>query len=182
MNKTTEKVIVAGFGGQGVMLLGQILSYAATEEALNTVWIPSYGPETRGGTANCSVVISKENINSPVVSSCDALIALNEPSLKKFEGKVKPGGVIITNSGLIKDYDYRDDVDVYAIDASKIALEIGNLKVVNMVALGAYLGANKIFDTPAIEKVFTKIFTGNKTKLIEVNKKALQAGVDATRL
>ena len=181
MTNINEKLIVAGFGGQGVMLLGQLLSYAATEEAYNTVWIPSYGPETRGGTANCSVIISSDEINSPVVSLCDTLIALNEPSLKKFESKVKPGGIIITNSGLIKDYEYRTDVSVYAIDASQMALDIGNLKTINMVTLGAYIGVKKIFTSDQITAIFNKIFTGGKAKLIEVNKKALKVGMDAVK-
>ncbi len=181
MSKVNEKLIVAGFGGQGVMLLGQLLSYAATEEDYNTVWIPSYGPETRGGTANCSVIISSDEINSPVVSMCDTLIALNEPSLKKFESKVKPGGTIITNSGLIKDYDYRSDVTVHAIDASQMALEIGNLKTINMVTLGAYIGAKKIFTPDQITAIFKKIFTGSKEKLIDVNKQALKVGLDAIK-
>ncbi len=181
MNKTTEKLIVAGFGGQGVMLLGQIISYTATEASLNTVWIPSYGPETRGGTANCSVIVSKESINSPVVSECDTLIALNEPSLKKFESKVRQGGTIIVNAGLVKEYSYRDDVTVYPVDASKIALEIGNLKTVNMVALGVYLGATGLFTSDAIEKTFEKIFTGSKEKLIDINKQALKSGIEAAQ-
>lgn len=177
---TNEKIIIAGFGGQGVMLLGQILSYAANEEGLHTVWIPSYGPETRGGTANCSVIISEDPIHSPIVSECDTLIAFNEPSLKKFEGKVKQGGTIIANSGLIpEDHAYPKGVNTYAIDASKMALEIGNLKVVNMVALGAYLKLSGAFETPAIETVFEKLFTEEKAKLIDVNKQALQSGMSA---
>jgi len=176
---TNEKVIVAGFGGQGVMLLGQILAYAANEEGLHTIWIPSYGPETRGGTANCSVVISENPIHSPIVSECDTLIAFNEPSLKKFEHTVKQGGTIIANSGLISDYPYRKDVSSYPIDVSKTALDLGNLKVINIVALGAYLKLSGRFDKQKIETVFEKLFTGDKAKLIDVNKQALDAGMQA---
>ncbi len=175
--KNEEKVIIAGFGGQGVMLMGQILSYAATEEDLNTVWIPSYGPETRGGTANCSVTISKAQINAPVVTAPDTLIAMNEPSLEKFQSKIKKGGLLISNKSLIKDATFRDDIKVIEIDASQTAIDLGNLKVANMVVLGAYLGATKVFEETAIHKVFEKIFTGEKAKLIDLNKQALNAGM-----
>lgn len=174
-----ERLIVAGFGGQGVMLMGQMLSYAANEKDLNTVWIPSYGPETRGGTANCSVTISKQPIHAPVVTEPNTLIALNEPSYKKFADKVKPGGNLIVNSALIKDVSYRDDVNVYEIDAAKIALDLGNLKVANMVILGAYIAITNVFDKDTIFSVFDKIFTGDKAKLIDLNKQALEAGMKA---
>jgi len=174
-----ERVIVAGFGGQGVMLMGQILSYAATEEDLNTAWIPSYGPETRGGTANCSVVISKPRINSPVVSEPDTLIVLNQPSLDKFEKKLKKGGKLLVNKSLIDTKDIRDDVELYAVDCNKIALDIGNLKVANMVMLGAYIALTGIFEKEAIFNVFDKIFTGAKSKLIDLNKQAIEAGIKA---
>jgi len=181
MNKVEERVVVAGFGGQGVMLMGQILSYTATDEDLNTVWIPSYGPETRGGTANCSVTISKEMINSPVIAIPDTIIAMNEPSLKKFEPKLVKNGIALINSSLIKDYAYRDDIQVIEVDINKIALQIGNLKVANMVMLGAYLEATKVFEETAIHQTFEKIFTGDKAKLIELNKQALSAGMDAVK-
>ena len=177
--KNNERVIIAGFGGQGVMLMGQILSYAATAADLNTVWIPSYGPETRGGTANCSVTISKEPINAPVVTEPNTLIALNEPSYKKFVDRVKSGGEMIINSSLIKDVTYREDVKVHEIDAAKIALDLGNLKVVNMVILGAYIEVTKVFDKTEIFEIFDKIFTGDKAKLLDLNKQALEAGMQA---
>jgi len=181
MNKVEEKVIIAGFGGQGVMLMGQILSYTATAQDLNTVWIPSYGLETRGGTANCSVTISKEMINSPVIANPDTVIAMNEPSLRKFEPKLVKDGIALVNTSLIKDYEYRKDIKVIEIDINKIALDIGNLKVANMVMLGAYLEVTKVFEEAAIHEIFTKIFTGNKAQLIELNKQALSAGIDAAK-
>ncbi len=174
-----ERVIVAGFGGQGVMLMGQILSYAATQEDLNTAWIPSYGPETRGGTANCSVVISKARINSPVVSEPDTLIVLNQPSLDKFEKKLKKGGKLLVNKALVDTEKIRDDVELYAVDCNKIALDIGNLKVANMVMLGAYIAMTDMFEKEAIFAVFDQIFTGAKSKLIDMNKQALEAGIKA---
>lgn len=177
MKNNEEKVIIAGFGGQGVMLMGQILSYAATNENVNTIWIPSYGPETRGGTANCSVTISKPMINSPIVTTPDSVIAMNLPSLQKFEKKIKKNGLLLVNSSLIKDHTYRKDIRVIEIDANNLALKLGNLKVANMVMLGAYLEATKVFNKEAIFDVYKKIFTGGKEKLIDLNKEALELGM-----
>lgn len=174
-----EKVIIAGFGGQGVILMGQILSHAATIADLNTTWIPSYGPETRGGTANCAVTIGKERINSPVVSVPDSLVVMNQPSLDKFQKKLKKGGVLIANKSQIPDADYRDDIKVYEVDANKKALEIGNLRVANMVMLGAYIAATGVFSQDEMFAVFEQIFTGKKSELIDLNKQALEAGIQA---
>ncbi|MFP4286381.1 MAG: 2-oxoacid:acceptor oxidoreductase family protein [Candidatus Izemoplasmataceae bacterium] len=177
MKPNEEKLIVAGFGGQGVMLVGQILSYAATNEDLNTVWIPSYGPETRGGTANCSVTIAKAMINSPIITEPDSVIAMNLPSLKKFEPKLKKQGILIVNSSLVKDQTYRKDIKVIEVDANNLALKLGNIKVANMIMLGAYIKASNVFEKEAIFKVFKKIFTGNKEALIGLNQEALQLGM-----
>jgi 2-oxoglutarate ferredoxin oxidoreductase subunit gamma len=171
-----EKVIFAGFGGQGVMLMGQLLSYAATEKDLNTLWFPSYGPETRGGTANCSVTISDEYVNSPVISTPDSIVIMNKPSLAKFQPKLKKGGDVFVNTSLVKDVEYRKDVNVYEIDANNIALELGNLKVANMVVLGAYLAITKVFTEDEVLDILKQKFTGSKANLIEINRKALEAG------
>lgn len=173
-----EKVIIAGFGGQGVMTMGQLLSYCATNKDINTLWFPSYGPETRGGTANCSVTISDAYVNSPVISTPDSLIIMNKPSLEKFMPKLKKGGHLFINSSLIKGEEYRDDVNVYEIDAIKIAKSLGNTKVSNMVVLGAYLAITKLFTIDDIIAVLKVKFTGAKAKLIDVNRKALEAGRD----
>ena len=173
----SERLVVAGFGGQGVMLMGQILSQAATDEGLETVWIPSYGPESRGGTANCFVTISKTPINAPVVTVSDTLIAMNQPSLEKFEKKVKKGGRILVNASLIKEHTYREDVEVLKIPVNAIALELGNLKVANMIMLGAYIGASGVFKPEALEKVFAQKFTAKKAALLNLNKKALIRGI-----
>lgn len=171
-----EKVIIAGFGGQGVMLMGQLLSFAATEKELNTLWFPSYGPETRGGTANCSVTISDQYVNSPVISTPDSIIIMNKPSLSKFEPKLKKGGKLFLNTSLVKDVELRKDVEVFEIDAITIAKELGNEVVANMVVLGAYLAVTKIFTEEEILAILKKKFTGAKAKLIEINQKALEAG------
>lgn len=176
-----EKVIIAGFGGQGVMLMGQLLSYCATEKDINTLWFPSYGPETRGGTANCSVTISDNYVNSPVISTPDSIIIMNKPSLQKFMPKLKKGGHLFVNSTLVIDEEYRKDVNVYEIDANNIALKLGNMKVSNMVVLGAYLEITKIFTIDDIIEVMKHKFTGEKAKLIDINRKALEAGRDAVK-
>ena len=175
----SEKVIIAGFGGQGVMLMGQLLSYTATAKELNTLWFPSYGPETRGGTANCSVTISETNVNSPVISTPDSIIIMNKPSLDKFQPKLIKGGHLFLNSSLVKDVEVRDDINVHNIAANDIAMKLGNLKVANMVMLGAYLEVTKVFDPETVLEILKKKFTGTKAALIEINKKALEAGKQA---
>lgn len=172
----SEKVIVAGFGGQGVMLMGQLLSFAATEKDINTLWFPSYGPETRGGTANCSVTISETYVNSPVISTPDSIMIMNKPSLAKFQPKLKKNGHCFVNTSLVKDVEYREDINVHEVDANDIALKLGNLKVANMVMLGAYLAITKVFTEDEIIGIMKKKFTGSKAALIDINRKALEAG------
>ncbi|MEC9484555.1 MAG: 2-oxoacid:acceptor oxidoreductase family protein [Candidatus Izemoplasma sp.] len=176
-----EKVIIAGFGGQGVMLMGQLLSYVATKKDINTLWFPSYGPETRGGTANCSVTISEDPVRSPVISTPDSLIIMNKPSLAKFQPKLKTGGNLLINASLVKDVDIRDDVNVILVKANDLALEIGNLKVANMVMLGAYLKAANLFTNDDIIDIMKQKFTGAKAKLIDINKEALDRGRDIVK-
>ncbi len=173
-----QRIIVAGFGGQGVMLLGQILSYTATALDLHTVWIPSYGPETRGGTANCSVIISEAPIHSPLVEHPDILLALNEPSLRKFEPQVTSSGIIIVNSSLVKDYTFRSDVTVLEIPANEMALGLDNLKTVNMIMLGAFMTKAKLLDEEAIHKTIEKTFSGAKAALLPLNQQALAMGYE----
>lgn len=174
-----EKLIVAGFGGQGVMLMGQILSFCATERDINTLWFPSYGPETRGGTANCSVTISDSYVNSPVISTPDSIIIMNKPSLAKFQPKLKAGGNLFLNSSLVVDVEIREDVNVYRVPANELALELGNLKVANMIMLGAYLAITKLFTEEEVLDILKKKFTGAKAKLIDINRQALECGRNA---
>jgi len=173
---TNEKLIVAGFGGQGVMLMGQLLAYAATNKELNTLWFPSYGPETRGGTANCQVIISDGDIYSPVFSKCDTAIIMNGPSLDKFESKVLPGGRIFVNSSLVDREVKRTDIEVIKVPVNEIAIELGNLKVANMVMLGAYINHGDTFKNDDIIKVLKKMFGDEKAHLIEINEKAIEKG------
>ncbi len=171
-----EKVIIAGFGGQGVMLMGQLLSYTATANELNTLWFPSYGPETRGGTANCSITISETSVNSPVISTPDSIIIMNLPSLDKFQPKLKKGGHLFLNTSLVKDVVLRKDVNVHEVAANDIAFKLGNSRVANMVMLGAYLEVTKLFGTEEVLNVLKKKFTGSKAGLIEINRLALEEG------
>ncbi|WP_040462173.1 2-oxoacid:acceptor oxidoreductase family protein [Haloplasma contractile] len=171
-----EKVIIAGFGGQGVMLMGQLLAYAANEQDLNTLWYPSYGPETRGGTANCSVTISDTPVNSPVISLADTIIVMNGPSLDKFEDKVKPGGKLFINSSIVDKKVSRDDIDVFYVPVNDMAVKLGNSRVANMVMLSAYLGKTELFENELILNLLRKSFGERKAHLIEVNEKALEEG------
>ena len=172
----THEIIMAGFGGQGVMSMGKILAEAALKEGKNVSWLPSYGPEMRGGTANCNVIISDEPVGAPVVSEATAALILNRPSLSKFEGAVIPGGVLIINSSLIDQKASRDDIKVYYVPANDIANELGNGRIVNMVMLGAYLEASGAAKQDTIMEIITEIFSGKKASVIPVNKEALVRG------
>lgn len=169
------KIIVAGFGGQGVLSLGQLITYAAMEEGKEVTWLPSYGPEMRGGTANCSVVVSNKPIASPVITSPNALLVFNKPSLIKFEKNVAPNGILLINSSLIETKTERKDVRVAYIDTLKIAAEIGEPRVANMVMLGAYIKMSGIVSKASVESVIEDKFA-HKPKVIPLNKLALEAG------
>ncbi|NLU23517.1 MAG: 2-oxoacid:ferredoxin oxidoreductase subunit gamma [Clostridiales bacterium] len=173
---STKKIFVAGFGGQGVLLIGQMLSYAAMYEGKEVTWMPSYGPEMRGGTANCTVCISDKPITSPLVTSCDVLVAMNGPSLDKFEDMLVPGGHLFVNASVINYKARRTDVKVHYVDCNKIAEhEVGNAKTANMVMLGAIIRASQVVSLDIMDQVLAKTMTGKKEKLIPANKQALSA-------
>ena len=172
-----NKVICAGFGGQGVMSMGQLLAYAGMIEDKHVSWLPSYGPEMWGGTANCGVTVSDEEIGSPIITNdADIAIVMNLPSLIKFEKDVKPGGKIFVNSSLIEKKVERTDIEVYYIDANKIAADIGNIKAANLVMLGAVLKSTPIVDIESILEAFKKVFGPSKEKFIPQNREALIKG------
>lgn len=172
-----NKVICAGFGGQGVMSMGQLLAYAGMIEDKHVSWLPSYGPEMRGGTANCGVTVSDEEIGSPIITNdADIAIVMNLPSLIKFEKDVKPGGKIFVNSSLIEKKVERTDIEVYYIDANKLAADIGNIKAANLVMLGAVLKSTPIVDIESILEAFKKVFGPSKEKFIPQNREALIKG------
>jgi 2-oxoglutarate ferredoxin oxidoreductase subunit gamma len=172
------RFIFAGFGGQGVMLMGQILSYAGMIEGKNVTWIPSYGPEMRGGTANCTVVVSDEEVASPVVDKAEVVVAMNIPSMIKFQDYLVKDGYFFLNKSVIdREPDRKDDVKIYEIECNEIADKLGNLKVANMVMLGAVIGATKIVSKESVFKALEKKLTGKKVELIEINKKAIEEGM-----
>ncbi len=177
----TERNIFAGFGGQGVLLMGQLLAQAGMSENKHTSWIPSYGPEMRGGTANCSVMISDDEIDSPLVSKATAVIAMNRPSLDKFEASLEPGGKLFVNSSIIDRKAARDDVQVYYIPCNEIAGEIGNNKVANMVMLGAYIERSGCVDKESILAALSEKLGEGKAHLIPLNRLALEKGAQAAR-
>ncbi|MEG1612882.1 MAG: 2-oxoacid:acceptor oxidoreductase family protein [Clostridia bacterium] len=170
-----NKIVIAGFGGQGVLSLGQFIAYAALYENKAVTWLPSYGPEMRGGTANCSVVVDDKEVASPIIAVPDCLIAMNKPSLDKFVNKVRSGGLIIVNSSLIAEKVMRDDVKVIYVDANKLAHEAGNDKTANIVVLGAYIKHSGLFERDVMLKTIEKVFSA-KPKVIPVNHKAFDIG------
>jgi 2-oxoglutarate ferredoxin oxidoreductase subunit gamma len=177
-----EKVICAGFGGQGVMSMGQLLTYAGMIEDKQVSWLPSYGPEMRGGTANCSVMVSDKLIGSPIIDGdATSAIVMNLPSLDKFEEDVVPGGNVLINSSLIEKKATRDDINAHYIPANEVANELGNAKVANMVMLGAYLEMFKTVEPSTVMKALGKIFGEKKAHLLEVNEKALAKGAEAVK-
>jgi len=168
-------VIMAGFGGQGILLIGKMLAYAGMYEGKQVSWLPSYGPEMRGGTCNCTVVISDRAVGSPVIQSPRAVLAMNLPSLDKFEPDLRPGGLLLINSSLISRDTCRDDVTVVKVPANEVANELGNPRGANMVALGAYLGATDAVSVGEVEKVIREAFAA-KPAVIDVNIDALHRG------
>ena len=176
-----ERIVMAGFGGQGVMAIGQLVTYAGMIEDKNVSWLPSYGPEMRGGTANCSVIVSDEPVGSPVVTDATTAIVMNKPSMDKFENEVVPGGRLFINSSLIDKKAKRDDIDVYYIPANEIADELGNSRVANMIMLGAYLEATNMVKVDSIIEAFTKVFGEKKAHLIPINKEAIEKGAEVVR-
>ncbi len=172
-----QDVIIAGFGGQGVMLIGNILAYAAMGQGLNVTYMPVYGVEMRGGTANCTVVISDEEIGSPIIFHPRSIIVMNQPSLNKFQPRLVTGGLLIVNSSIVDTSSVpKEKYKTLLIPVNNIADKLGNIKMANMVALGAWLGATKAVDIHHIEDAMTKMLSSLDHKLIELNKKALQEG------
>ncbi|MEW6050130.1 MAG: 2-oxoacid:acceptor oxidoreductase family protein [Candidatus Zixiibacteriota bacterium] len=169
------EVTLAGFGGQGIMVAGQLLAYAGIKEGKNVVWIPSYGPEMRGGTAYCTVVISDKRIGSPIINTPQAVCVFNRPSFDKFVPRVKPGGLIIVNSSLINVKSDRTDLQQVYIPASQMAIDAGNGKATNITVLGAFIGATGLVSYETVKKVIHEKLGGKKT-ILEVNLTVLEQG------
>ncbi len=170
------EIILAGFGGQGIMFAGQILSYAAMDAGKEVTWIPSYGPEMRGGTANCTVVIADEEIGSPVVKNPDAAIVMNLPSLDKYEPLVKPGGVLVINASMVDRLAKRTDITAISIPCNDLAEEIGSPRLANMIAVGALLGALAVLSLADLEAALNAHMPGRHKSLLPKNVEALKKG------
>ena len=178
--KTTQ-ILIAGFGGQGILFAGKFLAYKGLLEDLQVSWLPSYGPEMRGGTANCNVILSEEPVGSPIVTSPDVLIAMNLPSLQKYVDAVVPGGQIYVDSTLIAEKVERTDVEVYYIPATAMANEAGVPTLANMVMMGHVLRHNPQLTFEGTEVTVQKLVPPKKAELVGLNMKALEAGRDYQR-
>jgi 2-oxoglutarate ferredoxin oxidoreductase subunit gamma len=175
-----KSFVFAGFGGQGVILAGKLLAQAGADHGLHVTWLPSYGPEMRGGTANCTVVLSDEPIASPVVDNPTILVAMNLPSLDRFEKTVAKGGTILVNSSLIARQTRRKDVRVIRVPANDIALSLGNSQAANMLALGAVIKATGIIPLKLIKGAMAKMLSHkDSAETIALNEQALDAGYNA---
>ena len=172
----TYKLFFAGSGGQGVLTMGQMLTYAAMYADMNATWLPSYGPEMRGGTANCTVVISPEKpVSCPLIYEADDVVVMNLPSLIKFESLVKPGGNLFVNSSMIEQKATRDDINVFYVPANDIAMKLGNPRTANVVMLGAMVHVAPVVPVKMIYKIMEKTFSGRKAHLLDINKTAFHA-------
>jgi 2-oxoglutarate ferredoxin oxidoreductase subunit gamma len=174
----TEEIIIAGFGGQGVLTMGQILCYAGVIEDKEVSWMPSYGPEMRGGTANCMVIVSDTAISSPILTKFDTVIALNQPSLDKFESAVKPGGLLIYEASTILKPPSRTDVDVVPIEAAIEATKLNNTKVMNMIILGSFLKKKPILGLDSVIEGLKKVLPERYHNLIPLNREAMEKGME----
>jgi len=173
----TEEIIIAGFGGQGVLSMGKILAYSGIMQDQEVSWMPSYGPEMRGGTANVTVILSDERINSPIVNTFDTAIILNQQSMDKFEHAVKPGGLLLyDDNGIIK-HPTRKDINIYIVSATVEATKLGLTKIANMVVLGAYLQLKPIVKLENVIKGLKKSLPERHHKLIPMNEQAITAGM-----
>ena len=174
----TSKVLIAGFGGQGILFAGKVLAYKGLVEGKQLSWLPSYGPEMRGGTANCNVIISDEPVGSPIVDDPNVLIVMNLPSLDKYENAAEKGAKIFVDSTLISRKVEREDVDTYYIPATKMAQELGVPTLANMIILGKVIKETGVVDFEGMEDALKKVVSARKANLIDVNLKAIKAGYD----
>ncbi len=172
----TSEILIAGFGGQGVLSMGKTLAYAGVIEGKEVTWLPSYGPEQRGGTSNVTVVVSDERISSPIVDTYDVVIALNQQSLTKFEGRVKKGGLLLYDSYYVSDKPTRTDIDIYAVDATRTAAANNLQKMVSIMMLGALLHLAEMMNNDAIMAALEKTLPERYHHLLPANRKALEMG------
>ena len=175
---STKQMLLSGFGGQGILFAGKFLAYKGLTDGKQVSWLPSYGPEMRGGTASCSVIISDEAVGSPIISNPDILVAMNLPSLDKFEKSVVSGGIILADSTLIERKVLRDDVTVYYIPATRLASENGFPTLANMILMGKLLEVLGGFNTEDVKATLSKVISAKRADMLETNLKALKLGAD----
>ena len=175
---SATQMLIAGFGGQGILFTGKFLAYKGLVEGKEVSWLPSYGPEMRGGTASCSVILSDEPVGSPIVSTPDVLVAMNLPSLDKYEDSVAPGGIIIVDSTLIERKVNRDDVTVYYVPATKLASDNDMPTLANMIIAGKLLKVTDGFTEEGVDAALKKVISAKRADMLDVNKKAMQIGAD----
>lgn len=174
------EVIMSGFGGQGLMMIGKLLAYAGLEEDKSVTWLPSYGPEMRGGTANCTVVIGDKPIGSPLITTPKAAVVMNQPSLVKFAPTLRPGGLLVINSTLISIRSDRTDIKSFRIRADDLATEMGNRRSANLVMLGAFIGLEEVVSPKTVVKAIEKTFA-SKPQFIDVNRKTFMKGYELAK-
>jgi 2-oxoglutarate ferredoxin oxidoreductase subunit gamma len=174
----TEEIIIAGFGGQGVLSMGQILCYGGVMQEKEVSWMPSYGPEMRGGTANCTAIISDDEISSPVLNAFDTAIVLNQPSMDKFEQAVKPGGLLIYERNGMTRKPERTDINIFAIPAYDESIKMDNTKVFNMIVIGGFLKVKPILDLDNVIKGLKKVLPERYHNLIPLNEQAIRRGME----
>ncbi|MFH1305919.1 MAG: 2-oxoacid:acceptor oxidoreductase family protein [Candidatus Omnitrophota bacterium] len=176
MNILNETIICAGFGGQGIMVLGKVLANAGMDKGLHVTWMPSYGAEVRGGTAHSDVRLSSSPIASPLISQADTVIAMNTPSLDKFEERLVPGGLLIINTSLVRRASFRKDIKVVRLSLTDEAIKLGNVRVANMIAVGAFEAIKKIFGKNILMNVMKRMAAGRE-EILPANIKALEMGM-----
>jgi 2-oxoglutarate ferredoxin oxidoreductase subunit gamma len=173
-----EEVIISGFGGQGALFAGQLLTYTGMDQGYQVTWIPSYGPEMRGGTAHCTIILSDDPIGSPIIRNPTVAVVMNPPSMEKYEPLVKPGGVLVANSTLIRERSNRDDITAVYVPANDLAMELGNIKMANVVLLGALLAAKPLLSVEALKQAMEDHIPQRRKHIIEPNKRALDRGIE----
>jgi len=176
-----QRILVAGFGGQGVLLIGNILCHAGMEEGKNVSWLPSYGPEMRGGTASCSVTLSESEIGSPIVTIPNICIVMNQPSFDKYLGTVQQGGKLFVNTSLIQMGQTRSDIEIYDVPTTDVAKEVGNLRTANMAMLGAVVAKTGIVELKSVMAALEEAFGERRKHLLPINEQAMVLGGERTK-
>ena len=176
-----EEVIVSGFGGQGALFAGQLLAYTGMDEGWHVTWIPSYGPEMRGGTAHCTVILSDDDIGSPIIRQPNVCIVMNPPSLDKYEPLITAGGLLVVNSTLVRRRAVRDDIEILYVPANDLAAELGNVRMANVILLGAMLGLRELVPIESVKRTLDRHIPERRSHIIAPNKLALERGVEFAR-